>query len=410
MQQIIQYITIIILSLIPLLVKAQGGSNYSIFGIGDLHNNVGAYYDAMAGTSIAVPAEQSVNTVNPAMWSSVSHTLFQAGYRFNQHINNDGSLTLRQNNGKISGFFILFSVDSSKGIAASLGIQPYSSFNYLIERATTINDDGTQLFGTNTYQGIGGIYQGYIGASFNIFDNLSVGAHVNALFGKSETGNITQFNSPYYLSSANITKNSYSGISFKSGFRYELFNSFNIAGFYESSSKLKINSELRVSSQLLGDSILTCTDEITLPQRYGFGISYQTGKFILAADASFRDFSTFSYVPNEIVKYKQSSLISFGLIRIGNKSFNASIWDKMSYKFGVGQQDMYYEIDGNGISELFASVGASIPLPGQGFIETAITIGKRGSNKAGIIEEFFGRLSIDLTIGETWFKPFKREY
>ena len=101
---------------------SQGGSNYSLFGIGELNRNKGAFYDGLSGTSISVPSEYAINLQNPAMWSYVESTRLQFGYKFNQHYNESVSQSLFQNNGKLNDVLAIFSIDTSMGISASLGL------------------------------------------------------------------------------------------------------------------------------------------------------------------------------------------------------------------------------------------------------------------------------------------------
>src|SRR5690606_16287144 len=82
---------------------AQGGSNYSIFGVGELNHVNGAKYDALGGTSIAFPHKTGINLKNPAMWSENTDTRIQLGYKFNQSLVSNDSQNLYQNNGGLDG-------------------------------------------------------------------------------------------------------------------------------------------------------------------------------------------------------------------------------------------------------------------------------------------------------------------
>ncbi len=100
----------------PSQLRAQGGSNYSIFGIGDLRQTLGASYDGLAGTQIAVWSDYAINLANPAAWGAVKSTRIQGGFRFNQQSVSNGSITSDQNNGKLEGMATIFSIDTALGI------------------------------------------------------------------------------------------------------------------------------------------------------------------------------------------------------------------------------------------------------------------------------------------------------
>lgn len=52
----------------------------------------------------------------------------------------------------------------------------------------------------------------------------------------------------------------------------------------------------------------------------------------------------------------------------------------------------------------------NFPLKNTAFIDASLTFGARGKADGILVKEYFGKLNIDISIGETWFKPYKREY
>lgn len=389
---------------------SQGGSNYSIFGIGDIHHSIGAFYDGMAGTSIAVPTDLAVNYKNPALWAFNKYTALQGGYKFNQHYNRDDINELWQNNGKVIGIFGLFAIDTGLGISASFGISPYSSVNFLVSAPEIINFEEIEVKALTTYQGLGGINSIYLGAATKIIDNLSIGANIYGLFGKTAYVNKTSFPDLRYLSSANLTNDIYRGWGFRSGFYYNFLKNFALGAYYEGNSKIDVSREMLISMEGVGDTSLSCKTNFVLPDKFGIGLSYQSEKILVAADYVAQNFKDFTYQNQSKAKFGENRTFSIGFIRFGNPNYFADYLDRMTYKLGFAYQTMAYEVRGFEIQEYSGSFGFSFPLPGVAFLETAITLGKRGQQQKGIIDEFFGRLSVDIIIGETWFKPFRREY
>lgn len=389
---------------------SQGGSNYSIFGIGDRQISYGAYYDGLAGTSIAMPAENAVGFNNPALWSKVTSTRLQAGYKFNQHYISTEVSDIFQNNGKVNGIYALFSIDTSRGISACLGIVPYSSVNYFIASPVKVSIEDLTLEGVTSYKGTGGINTVFFGASFNLLDNLSLGGSIYGDFGKSSSVSVTAFSSSSYYSSKNLVEDSYSGLGFKGGIFYNLFKDFSIGAVYEKNGTVSVNRETIYGSDLLADSSQTCSFDTRLPDSYGFGISYKTGKFMIGADYSSQDFSTFDYKKGVASSFRQSNAFSLGLVRMGNSSYSAPYLDKVTYRLGVGYHQLYYKVNNQDVNEIFGSFGVTLPLPGTALLDAAVSLGKRGRAADGLSGDMFGRFSVDISIGETWFKPFKREW
>lgn len=405
---------IIILILIVLsssIAFSQGGSNYSIIGFGDVNYDVSASYMGLGGTSIAFPSETSINFRNPALWSLVKSTRLQAGYKFNQHISEATSGNIWQNNANLSGFSALFGIDTANGISASLGIVPLTSINYLT--ATNIKEsiNDVPLEGTNTYQGKGGITQAYIGFSTKIIDQIAVGASFFTNFGKVSHSRVTDFtNDPYLFQYTNTRNDFFSGVGYKFGIYAQPITNLSIGYYFETNNPLSVESNYGFTSPLIGDTSFIRNSEYDFPVSQGFGVSFLSGVFILGADFSFQDYSNFKYNPGNNSKFTDSWQFSFGVNRFGNNSINAKTFDKVSYKFGFAARKLYYNIFDNDIMEYALSVGALIPFSDSFNTDIGLSFGTRATSNNNLIKEYFTKLTVDLSIGEMWFIPFKREY
>ena len=392
----------------PLL--SQGGSNYSIFGLGDIYSSVGAYYSGIGGTSIAFPSNNSINTCNPALWSTITTTRIKVGYLFNQHVNVTDQTSLNQNNGKVDGIFGIFAIDTSIGASASFGILPYSSVNYLISSPVSVTTDGIEITGTTSYQGSGGLSTAYIGGSIRLFDNLAIGASGFLTFGFIKSSVETTLDDVYSYTTSTQKNDNFSGAGFRVGLYYSGIKNFGIGAFLEKQLPSNFDSEITYLSSLIGDTSFTQTLPITLPSSYGLGVSYHSGKFMFGADALIKDFTNFNYQGGPKTKFRNSKQLNLGLSRIGNISPGAEYLDKITYNFGFSYQSLYYTIAGVDIDDYSGSFGVELPIMGTAILDAAVTIGTRGTSSNGLIREYYGRLNVDISIGEIWFKPLKREY
>ncbi len=402
-------ISVFFVSSIALL--SQGGSNYSIIGIGDLNYSGNASYSALAGTQIAFPSNYSINSRNPAMWSFATNTRLQVGYNFNQNVVSSESATVWHNNGALSGFSGIFAIDSAYGISASFGIVPYSSINYLTANSTELNQICLDLSGLTTYQGKGGISQAYAGTSTKITDWLGVGLSVFSTFGVVESLRETEFASDYYSFKYTTTRSDYvSGWGAKTGMFVTPIDNLIIGLSYELQPGLTVSSETEYKSPTIPDTTVTSDSEISIPGLFGVGASYSSGNFIVGADLSIHDFTNFKYNIAANSEYTNGMLASIGVNRIGNTSPNAPFADKVSYKFGLGYHQLHYKVMNNNILEYIASMGMQMPFAGSVIVDVSFGLGYRSSGDARLVNEYFGRLGFDISIGETWFVPFKREY
>ncbi|MFC2130790.1 hypothetical protein ACFLSQ_05100 [Bacteroidota bacterium] len=390
---------------------AQGGSNYSIFGLGDIDVNPGAAYEGLAGTSIAFPMDHSINSLNPALWSHITKTRLMTGYKFNQSfMEDDEDNVLYQNNGKLSGISSIFVIDTSLGVAVSFGINPYSSVNYLISVPVDISYEGLNVTGRTLYEGKGGVSLAYLGGSYNILNNLSVGALAFATFGVINSTVSTSFNDENFFMSLTETENRFKGYGYRLGILYEPVEGFNLGAFTEQHQSFEFEKDLTYASEFQNDTSFVDNLELTLPNAYGAGISYLTGKFRIGADYKIYKLKELNFNQGPNTEFRNLQIFSIGFSRLGSQSLSAHFLDKATYNLGIGYKQLYYKINGQDIDEIYASFGMNIPVVGTSIIDASFTFGSRGTTSNSLVREYYGRLSVDISIGETWFKPFKREY
>ena len=392
---------------------AQGGSNYSIFGIGDIQQSVVARYESLAGTSIAIPSEYAINPRNPALWANVKNTRIQAGYNYNLRHIEQGLGTMFQSNATVNHILGIFSIDTSLGLSAAFGILPYSSVNYLIKKQERIFNEDFNIYGESTYEGNGGVSQGFLGASVKPLNWLQLGLSINTFFGRLNQNINTIFFDYKNQNQTNRRSTIIRGNSVKAGMTLQPFNNFNIGLFYD--KVLNYRNEIEIAfdgsdNYVKNDTSYSQFYEHKLPDTYGVGVSYQMDNYLIGADISMQDFTNFQLNKTDRFVYTNSYSASLGLSRIGQGGFRRNIFDKTTYNFGLGYKQLYYKVFGQDIKEYYASVGFDVPVTPVFWINSAFTFGVRGVNQNNAIKETFFKLNVNLSIGETWFQRFIEEY
>lgn len=409
------YIAIVILGLsVNANAYADGGSNYSLFGIGDLIKSNNAVYSGMAGTALAVPSIHAINPLNPALWGKVTTSRLQVGYMFSQNSIKDMGINTDQNNGGVGSIAGLLSVDTTLGIGISFGLTPYSSIHYLSSYPIGVNLDDEYIQGKSTYEGSGGLTQFYLGSSVKLFGGLYFGAAAFATFGSITNTVSTELYDFYSYTSETTRKDYFTGFGYKAGLFYE-YGNFGIGGYYEGHTSDSISSDIIYESDAMDAKTLYDGKTYTLPNSFGLGVSYKSGKFLFASDIGFQDFTNFNYNKSDSVEYKNSMFLSFGLSRLGNTSAGTNYWDKVTYNLGFGYRDQYFSVYNNGkmneIQDMYGSFGMIMPISGYTKLDVSLQIGSRGVNETGLVHEIYGKFMVNLSIGEdSWFKPFKRSY
>jgi len=389
------------------LVNAQGGSNYSAFGIGELHQGIGAAYDAMGGSSIAVPFYSANTNKNPAQWSFMRTTRLQVGYRFNQQeVKNDNS-TLWQNNGKIDGVLMNFCLDTGVAVDINMGFSAYSSVNYLVAVPVEIKDCGTDLTGTTVYQGQGGLSQGWIGATVRPVPWLRLGASVFSIFGNMQKSAATILYGQDNVPSRTYMRDVYGSIGYRAGLIFEPVHNLYFGGYLENIQNFNVNRDLVLQSGYYGDSLISSNYVYDYPLLYGVGLSYTFNDFMIASDYIEQDFSNFDYNVGS-AQFRKFRNITLGFARLGRFGFKRTFLDRTTFMLGAGYKNKYVVVQNTPIDEYYFSFGFSAPLVGFAKLDAAFTFGSRGTTDKGLIRENFGRLTVSFSIGDIWFQPLRK--
>jgi len=395
--------------LLPVALMAQGGSNYSAIGFGDLRRSVGALYDGMAGTSIAMPSDHGINVVNPALLGMSPFTRLQAGYRFNQHLVTDENGSTKQNNGEIDGLLVLFAVDTTHGFGISFGVLPYSSVNYLVKREFSTDVDGTLLTGRSQQSGTGGTSSIQLGASARL-GNLYAGVSVQSLFGVITLADDI-FTNGLREHVRSTTSFDTRGLLFKGGVYYKATNALSIGGYISGGPTGSLNSVYRATATLNGsayyDSILVQKSSTQLPITVGIGASLRNGRSMYGLDLEWSDYSQVDVNPRADATYQRSLRATFGY-NLPAAHYAPSFWERWGFRAGLGYQRDYFAFKGADLNEYFGSVGVDFPLGQSATVDAAVQAGYRGPSGAGLYE-YIVRVTMTVSIGETWFKPFVRE-
>ncbi len=403
---------LLLLMLSKITAFSQGGSNYSALGIGDLRYSVGALYDAMSGTSIAMPMVHGINVVNPALLGLATTTRIQTGYKFSQHVIRSEGITSAQNNGKLDGLLAMFSVDTAKGFGISLGILPYSSLNYSTARSIQTDLNGEVISGHSTQLGKGGVSQVQLGASVKVFSDLQIGISTSALFGVLEYSDQVTIDGSSW-SVRNAQSYDIRGLIFKGGLWWKPAKGLNIGAFFSGGT----NASVFITRQATGynpagayaDTVEIEESQTGLPITAGLGWSMNLGKNLLGMDLMWGDYTGITVNARPDAQYTTMYRTSLAYSNPGEMSSISTFFDNIGYHAGAYFEKTYVTYNGANLYEYAGSLGISFPLGGHAIVDAAVQVGRRGPAIENYLTDMFGRLTVTVSIGETWFKPFARD-
>lgn len=401
--------------------NAQGGSNYSIIGFGDITDANGAYYDGVAGAATAMPSQDHINLANPAMWTYNKNTRLQFGYRFNQNMiesgtefGDDGN-TLYQNNGMVDNFSVVFAIDTALGISAGAGLNRVSDINYYFASPFAIEDNGLGLSGKTYFRGDGGINNAHLGAAFRLFDRISIGAQLGYYFGDIEQSVQTIYDQALAYPTDYYRDIRVTGLNTRLGFDVKATENLNISAYFASDLGLELDNRLLTYTATAStgtniDTLESLGGTAEMPTRIGLGASYLWDRVRLVGDFGYVMAEGIDFRAPQDGQLRDAFSFSLGAERIPSRFASSRFGERVSYRLGLSYRQLYYQLKGQDIDEMLVSAGISLPLPGTAIIDFGLSLGQRGTLEAGLVQESFLRLNFALSIGDTWFIPFERGY
>lgn len=382
-------------------------SPYTRFGYGDITECTATELRGMGGISIANRSLNTINSVNPASYSSVDSLTFMfdlgASARFSRFSDkNNASSTF---NGNLDYLTMRFPV--TKWLGFSAGMQPFSlvGYNFSQKGSLSIPETNKKIGYQQSFNGSGGISQVYAGLSVNLLNHVSLGANAYYIFGDANHyaiqsfDNTNGFNPSYYNKRIKVN-------DFKLRYGVQVYNTFadkhnvTLGLIYE--NKNRLNGEFTAT---LNNDTINNISGFELPGTFGAGITYTYNKKLTVG---------FDYVQqgwNDALFFgKTDTLVNtskyaVGLEYIPNPT-SLKYSDLIRYRVGFCTSNQYYKVD-NVLQPRNFIVSAGIGFPtrtGKSILNFALEYGKIGS--VNRLREDYLKLTFSTSINEFWFfKP-----
>ncbi|MBN2350629.1 MAG: hypothetical protein JXJ22_17460 [Bacteroidales bacterium] len=403
-------------------VDAQNylNSPFSRFGIGNIIENGFVQNRAMGGISIGIRTSNYLNPLNPASYSAQDTLsfIFNAGIlgQFNKF--ESGTEYATSKNINMNHISIGFPI--TKWWKTSIGIAPFSRMGYSFSQVVAL--DGLDETINIGYKGSGGINDFYIGNSVDLFHHISVGFNISYLFGSLNQERQVLIPEDIFTASARFNEKFVAGgILFRGGI--QVYNTFNekhtlILGFtYDNQSNIGRERELSVirSSSFSADT-LSYTDQsgtdVKIPQRYGFGFSYEFNEqLLLGADYVIQDWTKGLIFGTNDNLNKSNSLhfgLEYTLVPISQR-IRATYWKYIHYRMGGHITNSYIKINGEDMTDSGMSFGIGLPWRNTNKLFTKTTfnvsyeLGQRSLSTNNSVKEKYHYFSVGITLYDFWF-------
>ncbi len=387
----------------------NGGSIYSLFGLGELSYSSSNRTDAMGIMGVALYGNYT-NSNNPAAWTRIPSTIFSTKFNLENIKSTDGMNSAKRTYGNFEGFDLSIPLNKGNGWIFNLGVNNYSNVNY--DSKFTGNVDGETY--TQIYSGNGGLYKFNLGFSYILFHDFSFGAQFNYAFGNINKSLNIDFDNNLLFDTKNVSSNTISGFFFNSGLIYHGFAKLfknkkldNMALGFFISTPTNFNSDLTGRfnrSTSTTDTVSISKGKLSIPLAFGVGVSNQFGKkFTIAADVYFQNWDDFKYYGTHPVEIKNSMKAGLGFEYTPSKKFEAPYWSRVSYRLGGSYTADYLRLNNENINILSVSAGLSLPIGSYNSVDLYAKYNIRGKQTNGLIKDEVFRFGASVKIGELWF-------
>lgn len=401
----------LLLLFVSMPIFASGGSLYTHYGIGDLRLAYSARRMGLGELGIALTDREFVNSINPAAWSGFRLTRFETGVLYNGASINDGTSSTYQSGTYFNGFTFGFPIDHEYGISAAAGIVPVSNVEY--NSSQNVTDPNTDPYTLN-YQGTGGMQRFFLGASYKLPFDFSLGLSYEYYIGRITNSSVVTFESGSTFRNATFRKElSYHGMGFTAGIisndlsQYlgtKDFKDLRIGVVFTPSVTLTTDSLDNTITSIGSVPLATNTYKTKLPYKFGIGTSFKwTNNYTFVLDYYYQKFSEFA--ENDIVTpylqdfYKFSLGFEYSDIDTRSNDF----WAHVMLRGGLSYEQSQYKINGTGLNQYSAYAGCSLPLSYDNTIDLGFQFGTRGTTSNNLVKENFFKFTVGLSIGELWF-------
>lgn len=414
--------TFLSLSFSFFISAGQGTIPYSRYGLGLLQQPEPAFLRGWGSLSAAYHNAYNVNYSNPASYSYLAYTSFDAGLFGNFLRIESADSSASFGDGGVANFSLAFPLMKEKW-GASIGIAPFSRVNYDLLQT---NDSVPGLGATyNEFKGSGGTYAFYIGSGYK-WKNLSFGINANYLFGKLDYSSILAF--PDTANAYNTLRDESRMIHdfmFNGGIQYRFIFGKEKNYFLDlgASGNLKTNVSADRNLQWVRffyfggvvqpkDTISDVQDEngvIVLPATLSAGIIFsKANRFMVGLNydvGQWGDYTSFG----EKDLTTNSWHLNLGGQYIPNSKSYTQYWKLVAYRAGFSYGKNYLQFDGQDFMEYEIDAGAGFPLK-RVISELSLSaeyahLGKLDVNPLTISQL---RVTLGVTLNDRWFQ--KRKY
>jgi hypothetical protein len=389
--------------------SAGTGSLYSRYGVGEVNAFLSGKNIGMGNAGIALFGETHINLSNPASIANINRSILSASYQYRSFASQDDAGSSLVASGGINSFALAFPVLERKKMVLSLGLLPYTTVGYELQKQQTVGGNSA----VQAYEGRGGINSAQISLSYGISSDIIVGATAHYLFGSIYRDQTITFLTGNLFGGTYNETNSYSGLGLTLGGIYAGVDkalglsdtkSVNAALTIFTGSSLSLDRELLRNFYSSQDTSATTDRTVTLPFGFTAGIAMLNNRTVYAADLQFQNWGGFTVDGVHPAEIQNSIRLGAGAEFLPISDFiGDEFYKRLSYRVGAYALRSNLELFGNSINEIGGTAGMSFPMNPETRVHLALEYGLRGTTSSNLIRDAIVRFTVSVSAAELMF-------
>ena len=432
---------------LPAALRAQTSSinsfsPYSMYGIGELNTLGTIQMRAMGGAGVAQRLPSSVNTLNPASYSSTMQRsfLFNFGvdgayYKNTQTIYSQADNSSREAKtgyGTFNIHEVAVQFPVTRGLGVGISLNPYSSVGYRMqgfEGSDEIWGDVGRV--AYSYSGEGDITEVKVGAGWEVFKNFSIGVAMQYYWGDIDraynTSILNNYGEGTFSSIVGTENYRVSRVKGQIGFQWDAISTrkhiLTVGGTYDFGGDLRPEVTNAVYIDDIFQSDVTNKVErlqVRLPAQLNFGFYYQNPKIAAALDYTYQNWgarnSGFEVMGNGVkVTYADTHTIKAGIEYTPNLYDVRRYMRRVKYRAGLRYGGYYQAFNGHTVKKYAITAGLGFPIQfmGMSSIDLGLEFGGCGDRstlkvdgkRLGLVGQHYFKFSLGFSMfgDDYWF-------
>ncbi|MGE5353125.1 MAG: hypothetical protein ACM3P0_13660 [Acidobacteriota bacterium] len=389
--------------------QKQGGSVYSRFGIGELDRAYSARRLGLGELGIAVYDRDFLGTLNPAGWTRLNLTRFEIAVNFQDLNTKDNNQSRYSTLTRFSGFTLGVPLQRDWGLSLVAGITPYSNVSYNVMQ----NQADLQNPYSVTYEGNGSVTRTFIGTSYSLPFDVSLGASFDYYIGNLNYFSRMTFQNPNFTNPEYQTSYKSTGLGgtfgvisndFAKLLKLGSVTNLRLGAAYSFRGEFDADSGQALTTSLGLGELSSQKSTIKVPMSLGLGLNFTLNNaYTVLVDYFYQPWSKYEFNGRTSQNLRNDQKVSAG-VEYRNPDIRArGFWETLILRGALSYEKTQYQVNGKGVDQYSVYGGVSLPLEYENTLDFGLQYSMRGSTEPNLLKENIFRLNVSLSLGELWF-------